>query len=174
VEVCVGGRYGTVCDEDWDYEDASVVCSELGFSANGAIPITGGLFSNASVSVVIGRVECASNETGLLDCSHVAGNHKDVRGCDPSQTAAVACQDLSTGFADCTTGEVRFQDFTDNSEEGSRQGTLQICINNAWGSVCSDDYFDSTDAEVFCSELVGFTATGMCRIPLVSVPLLLY
>ena len=37
IEVCIGGRYGTVCDDSWDYEDASVVCSELGFSSHGDI-----------------------------------------------------------------------------------------------------------------------------------------
>ena len=35
VEVCVGGQYGTVCDNNWDYEDASVLCSQLGFSPYG-------------------------------------------------------------------------------------------------------------------------------------------
>ena len=35
VEVCIGGRYGTICYEEWDYEDASVICSQLGFLPHG-------------------------------------------------------------------------------------------------------------------------------------------
>ena len=68
----------------------------------------------------------------------------------------------STDFADCETGEVRFTDYRDNSD-GTREGTLQICINHAWGTICSDSLFDTTDAEVFCRELQGFNETGKFR-----------
>ena len=58
----------------------------------GAIAITGGLYSNDSVSVVIGQVQCVGNESGLMNCSHLTEHHNEVSSCDPSQVAAVSCQ----------------------------------------------------------------------------------
>ena len=35
LEVCIEGRYKTVCGEEWDYHGASVICSQLGLSPYG-------------------------------------------------------------------------------------------------------------------------------------------
>ena len=37
VQICIGGEYTRVCADLWDNQDASVVCSQLGFSPYGKL-----------------------------------------------------------------------------------------------------------------------------------------
>ena len=42
VEICFNGVWGTICGNDWDSREATVVCNQLGISAVQAI----GKYSN--------------------------------------------------------------------------------------------------------------------------------
>ena len=65
---------------------------------------------------------------------------------------------LSTPFANCTTGELRLVTGNNISTNGS--GRIEVCINNAWGTVC-DTTFDVIDANVACSQLTGYQNSSM-------------
>lgn len=56
---------------------------------------------------------------------------------------------------DCKNGSIRLQDGLT-----VREGRVEICINQAWGSVCSVQ-FTEVDAGVVCSQL-SFERQGQC------------
>lgn len=56
-------------------------------------------------------------------------------------------------YIECTDGEIRLV-----GSEAQNEGNVQICYNNAWGSVC-DDGWDTNDANVVCRQL-GFQSYG--------------
>ena len=68
---------------------------------------------------------------------------------------------ISTPYVDCMEEELRLANSTDDEFTQSRQGRLEICINNAWGTVCdSGNTFGPNDAMVACEQLVGFQRDG--------------
>ncbi len=66
---------------------------------------------------------------------------------------------IDTPRSDCSDGNLRLEDGSSDIENGTREGRLEICINNAWGTVCNT-FFNIPDAEVACHQLIGFDREG--------------
>ena len=56
-------------------------------------------------------------------------------------------------FTACRQGDVRLSDGRNN-----REGRVEFCLRNQWGTVCNDG-FSSTEASVVCGQL-GLTTSG--------------
>ena len=52
-----------------------------------------------------------------------------------------------TVIGNCSTGDVRLQD-----GPNVREGRVEVCINNAWGTVCNEQ-FGVADAIVVCKQM---------------------
>lgn len=89
VEVCLHGRWGTVCDDLWDGRDAAVVCRQLGYTENGyPFGISQALFGEGEGFIVLDSVECLGNEPSLLSCRAMdLGDHN----CFSAEDASVFC-----------------------------------------------------------------------------------
>ena len=86
VEVYYSGRWGTVCDDFWDINDANVVCRELGFSRATAAP-HGAKYGQGSGTIWMDDVNCQGDETSLLQCTY----NTNTSYCGHQEDASVEC-----------------------------------------------------------------------------------
>ncbi|XP_050407264.1 deleted in malignant brain tumors 1 protein [Patella vulgata] len=140
VEVFYDNAWGTVCDDSWDYKDASVVCREVGFPGS-SVARPSAYFGRGNGNILLDYVDCNGRESSLKACKH---NGWGKHNCNPNEDASVTC---SFSYS------IRLV-----NGSGPHEGRLEVLYNNRWGTVC-DDGWDSTDASVVCREL-GFSSRG--------------
>ncbi|XP_033097895.1 deleted in malignant brain tumors 1 protein-like [Anneissia japonica] len=139
VEVTIGGRSGTVCDDAWDINDAHVVCRALGLGrATEAVSYAG--FGQGSGDILLDNVGCSGSESSLASC---ANNGIGVHNCAHSEDAGVRC----TGTGSQPNPNIRLV-----GGGNSNEGRVEVTINGRSGTVC-DDAWDINDAHVVCRAL---------------------
>lgn len=87
VEILHEGSWGTVCDDGWDINDASVVCRQLDCGiAMSALPSAH--FGEGTGTIWLDDVVCSGGESSLSECSH---NGFGTHNCGHGEDAGVVC-----------------------------------------------------------------------------------
>uniref|UniRef100_A0A1X7TY56 SRCR domain-containing protein n=1 Tax=Amphimedon queenslandica TaxID=400682 RepID=A0A1X7TY56_AMPQE len=152
IEVCNRGVWSTVCGEEWDDNDATVICKQLGLSPYGAIAVAGSVRYSEYPMRLFGS-QCQGNENRILDCSiNQTQERVSYEQCQQYK-AGVICQSSQAPYSSCTTGDIRLVGGTTAFE-----GRVEVCISNVWGTVC-DDGWTVEDSNVACKK-AGYQAFG--------------
>lgn len=87
VEILHDGSWATVCDDNWDIDDATVVCRQLGFPS-ASYAVAHAVFGQGSGEIVLDDVECTGDEVSLIECQHAG---LGTSNCGHSEDAGVIC-----------------------------------------------------------------------------------
>ncbi len=82
----MGSTWGTVCDDLWNTNAATVVCRQLGFSTFGATARSGAFFGAGTGQILLDNVMCGGSEDRLIDCTYVSQHN-----CNHGEDAGVTC-----------------------------------------------------------------------------------
>uniref|UniRef100_A0AAZ3QS54 SRCR domain-containing protein n=1 Tax=Oncorhynchus tshawytscha TaxID=74940 RepID=A0AAZ3QS54_ONCTS len=143
VEIYHSGQWGTVCDDDWDMNDAAVVCGQLGCGSAVGAPL-GAHFGQGSEPTWLDNVNCSGSESYLSECSHRSFGVED---CNHGEDAGVFC----------LSGREWFYHKPSLKSQTIRlvNGTSHCCgvyQTGYWRTVCND-VWDLNDAPVVCRQL---------------------
>ncbi|CAM5130352.1 unnamed protein product [Natator depressus] len=144
VEVFHNKKWGTVCNDSWDLQDAGVVCRQLGCGTALSAP-AGAHFGQGSDHIWLDNVSCTGTEAALSQCRTRPWGDSN---CTHEEDASVVCSD------------------SDISEQTSLRlvngpnrctGRVEVLHNQQWGTVCDDDW-NLQNARVVCRQLGCGTA----------------
>ena len=92
VEVYHEGEWGTICDNDWTFQDAIVACRMAGFST-AVRPVTSGYYGRGTGRIWLDHVRCTGTESTLDSCFHSDWGTVDPSCNQHEKDAGVVCSD---------------------------------------------------------------------------------
>lgn len=91
VELWKAGHWGTVCDDEWDEQDANVVCNQLGCGYALSVNGQDGPYSQGKGPILMDQLNCTGREKSLWECPAVREGHD----CGHKEDAGVVCSGMS-------------------------------------------------------------------------------
>ncbi|XP_034554847.1 deleted in malignant brain tumors 1 protein-like isoform X2 [Notolabrus celidotus] len=87
VEVHYKGEWGTVCDDEWELQNADVVCKQLGCGHAVSAP-SSAHFGRGSGPIWLDNVRCTGEEAAITQCEHHGFGENN---CGHSEDAGAIC-----------------------------------------------------------------------------------
>ncbi|VDI68326.1 Hypothetical predicted protein, partial [Mytilus galloprovincialis] len=172
VEIYHNGAWGTICDDNFDTNEAKVICTMLGYNRYGSVTAYGSAaFGEGRGSIMLDDLQCNGYES---DISHCASNGWNHHNCGHGEDASVSCRYPKSGGNSITTDSVTTEEsvttlpsvetsgtYTNVRLVGGNyywEGRVEIYHIGVWGTICDDD-FDTNEAKVICA-MLGFNRYG--------------
>ncbi|CAG2237291.1 Neurotrypsin [Mytilus edulis] len=134
IEIFHSGKWGTVCDDKFDQNDARVVCRMLGLET--PVILNTNSFGEGAGEIWADELECTGEEHDIAGCPFPGFGNND---CTHKEDVSLICDVTKIRLANGTfVGE----------------GRIEVNHNDKWGTVC-DQNFDENDAKVIC-RMLGF------------------
>ena len=138
--MCHDTKWGTVCDDRWDYNDATVACKQLGYYSYIDYHR---YYGYGSGSIWLSYLECNGGESSLFACSanpigsHHCSHHEDVGVmyyCEYllSEKSSVMffLLFIARDFSSCTNGDVKLWSAYRSTPDD--EGIVLLCIGGTW------------------------------------------
>lgn len=79
VEIYHNKEWGTICDDGWGMEEASVVCHQLGYMKGAQYWYGNAKFKEGQGKIWLDDVVCYGNESALTHCHNIGWNGHNCR-----------------------------------------------------------------------------------------------
>lgn len=171
VEIFHMGKWGSVCDDEWDLREAHVVCRQLGFDkAN--LATDNSQYGLGRKRVWMDNLYCVGDEKNITDCQFDGWGLHD---CSPRESAGVVCFDPRATTTEVPTTEPTSPEQLMRDAPGPKisirdvmtapmqvrlmggrlreEGRVEIRFGeNQWGLICGDGW-GMLEAAVVCRML---------------------
>ncbi|KAB0795476.1 hypothetical protein PPYR_12315 [Photinus pyralis] len=167
VEILHNGKWGAICDDEWDAAEADVICRQLGYSEGVGKPTHNSHFGPARRQYWMDNVYCDGSEDEITSCRFDGWGSHD---CEVNEAAGVIC------FQELNKTEVEKPQMRDNVMvrlpryvrvrlRGGRvpsEGRVELKTKRGnWEIICGDGW-SLLEANVVCRSLsLGYASDAM-------------